>query len=46
MYRSMFSSVQGVNCSQKFCGKCGFPNLVNGRAFQFVSQILTRVPKR
>ena len=27
---------QGVNCSQKFCGKHGFPNLANTRTSQFV----------
>ena len=29
-------SVQGVSYSQKFYGKCSFPNLANGRTFQFM----------
>ena len=36
---------QGVSYSQKFCGKRGFLNFVDVTTFQFVSQILNRVPK-
>ena len=36
---------QGVSYSQKFHGKCSFPNLANGPTSQFVSQILDRIPK-
>ena len=28
--------LHGVSCSQKFCSKCGFPNLVNSRTSQFM----------
>ena len=30
-------STQGVSHSQKFQGKCSFPNLANGRTSQFMS---------
>ena len=40
-----FAFAFDVSYSQKFRGKRGFPNLVNGRTSQFVSQILDRVTK-
>ena len=41
----MIEGNQCVSNSQKFHGKCRFPNLANDRTSQFVSQILNRVPK-
>ena len=38
--------VQGVSCSQKFCGKCNFTNLAKGRTSQFMfPKYLIEYPK-